>query len=316
MKHFLSLPLFSAAVLLFFCGCHMFEEKTEIPSFSGMDFKLIDQGKNTRLFRHSSGKTLKLFQGKRHCLIDGGLFFLPHAVTLDSNGKYQISPPGMEKVIYPLFGEKFSPRHKIKTVILDPGHGGDNFGAVGRKHKEKDLNLSLAREIASSLEKQGFKVRFTREDDRFLTLEERGAFARKENGDVFLSIHHNAGGLGSHGVETYIVTPCGSASTNDPATQVHKTAAPGNSCDDQNIHLGSLLQKNMIKQTSRQDRGVRFARFRVLVLSTLPGALIEAGFVSHLQEEQSCALPANQRKIAEAVTAALVEYNAGIRDRK
>ena len=313
MKHFLSLPLFSAAVLLFFSGCRMFEEKTETPSFSGMDFKLIEQGKNTRLFRHSSGKTLKLFQGKRHCLIDGGLFFLPHAVTLDPNGKYQISPSGMEKVIYPLFGEKFSPRHEIKTVILDPGHGGDNFGAVGRKHKEKDLNLSLAREIASSLRKRGFKVRFTREDDRFLTLEERGAFACKENGDVFLSIHHNAGRVAAKGIETYIVTPCNAASTNDRETQVHKTVVPGNSCDAQNIHLGALLQENMVKNSSRQNRGLRFARFRVLVLSRIPAALIEAGFVSNPQEEQECGLIANQRKIAEGIAEAISQFNSADR---
>ena len=313
MKHFLSLPLFSAAVLLFFSGCRMFEEKTEPPSFSGMDFKLIEQGKNTRLFRHSSGKTLKLFQGKRHCLIDGGLFFLPHAVTLDPNGKYQISPSGMEKVIYPLFGEKFSPRHEIKTVILDPGHGGDNFGAVGAKYKEKDLNLSLAREIASSLRKRGFKVRFTREDDRFLTLEERGNFACKENGDVFLSIHHNAGRVAAKGIETYIVTPCNAASTNDRETQVHKTIVPGNSCDAQNIHLGALLQENMVKNSSRQNRGLRFARFRVLVLSRIPAALIEAGFVSNPQEEQECGLIANQRKIAEGIAEAISQFNSADR---
>jgi N-acetylmuramoyl-L-alanine amidase len=64
----------------------------------------------------------------------------------------------------------------------------------------------------------------------------------------------------------------------------------------------------MVKATSRQNRGLRFARFRVLVLSHIPAALIEAGFVSHAQEEQDCGLIANQRKIAESIADALVFF--------
>ena len=308
MKRLFFLPLFSAAVCLFFSGCRMMDEKIKTPSFAEMDFKVEKSGKNFRLFRHRSGKTLKLFSGKRYCSIDGKLYFLPHSVSADADGKYQVSPLCVEKVIHPLFEGAFSPLPVIETVILDPGHGGDNFGAVGAKYKEKDLNLSLAREIASALKKRGFKVRFTREDDRFLTLEERGNFARKENGDVFLSIHHNAGRAAAKGIETYIVTPRHAASTNDRETQVHKTVVPGNSCDAQNIHLGALLQENMVKKTSRQNRGLRFARFRVLVLSRIPAALIEAGFVSNAQEEQECALISNQRKIAESIADALVFF--------
>lgn len=308
MKHLFFLPLLTAALCLVFSGCRSMDKQIKTLSFTEMDFKVEKSGKNFRLFRYRSGKTLKLFRGKRYCSIDGKLYFLPHSVSAD--GKYQVSQLCVEKVIYPLFEEKFSPRSTIKTVILDPGHGGDNFGAVGAKYKEKDLNLSLAREIASALKKRGFKVRFTREDDRFLTLEERGNFARKENGDVFLSIHHNAGRTGANGIETYIVTPCHSASTNDRETQLHKTIVPGNSCDAQNIHLGAFLQENMVKRTFRQNRGLRFARFRVLVLSEIPAALIEAGFVSNPQEEQECGLIANQRKIAEAVADSLEQYNA------
>ncbi len=308
MKHLFFLPLFTAALCLFFCGCRTMDEQISPSSFAEMDFKVEKSGKNFRLFRHRSGKTLKLFSGKRYCSIDGKLYFLPHSVSAD--GKYQVSQLCVDKVIHPLFEGVSCPRPVIETVILDPGHGGDNSGAVGVKYKEKDLNLSLAREIASALKKRGFKVRFTREDDRFLTLEERGNFARKENGDVFLSIHHNAGRTAAKGIETYIVTPRNAASTNDRETQLHKTIVPGNSCDAQNIHLGAFLQENMVKRTFRQNRGLRFARFRVLVLSEIPAALIEAGFVSNPQEELECGLIANQRKIAEAVADSLEQYNA------
>ena len=285
------------------------DDKIKTPSFSEMDFKVEKSGKKFQLFRHRSGKTLKLFSGKRYCSINGKLYFLPHSVSAD--GKYQVSQLCVEKVIYPLFEEKFSPRSTIKTVILDPGHGGDNSGAVGVKYKEKDLNLSLAREIASALKKRGFKVRFTREDDRFLTLEERGRIACRENGDLFLSIHHNSSrNKRAAGVETYIVTPCGSASSNDPETQLHEVSVPGNKHDRENIHLAAVIQAHISKKCLRKDRGVRFARFRVLVLSQIPAALIEAGFVSNPQEEQACGLIANQRKIAEGIADSLEQYNA------
>ena len=311
MKVYSIVPLLAAPVLFFVCGCRMFDEKIQPPGFAQLG--LTESAEDNCLFRHSSGGTLKLVPRKRHCFINGRMFYLPHAVTQDDNGKCRVSDLGIEKVIAPLFTGASFPRRIIRTVILDPGHGGDNSGAVGVKYKEKDLNLSLAREIASSLRKRGFKVRFTREDDRFLTLEERGNFACKENGDVFLSIHHNAGRVAAKGIETYIVTPCNAASTNDRETQVHKTIVPGNSCDAQNIHLGALLQENMVKNSSRQNRGLRFARFRVLVLSRIPAALIEAGFVSNPQEEQECGLIANQRKIAEGIAEAISQFNSADR---
>lgn len=265
------------------------------------------------LYRHPRLGTLKLVPRRRYCYINGMQFFLPHAVTVDENGRYQVSELGIEKVIKPLFTECPAAFPLIRQVILDPGHGDQNFGAVGACYKEKDLNLALSEEIAKSLEKRGIKVRFTRKDDTFLTLEERGNYACPENGDLFLSIHHNASqNKKSSGTETYIVTPCGSASTNDPSTRIHKTTVPGNLHDAVNIRLAAAIQKNMVKQTGRCDRGVRFARFRVLVLSRLPGALIEAGFVSNPSEELLCGKSGEQRKIAEAIAEAVVEYNSSV----
>lgn len=312
-RHFMkrSPVLLLTAVVMLFCGCVWMNKNTENLELAQLGLKV--SAKDPCLYSHSLRGTLKLVPRRRYCYINGMLFYLPHAVTVDENGRCQVSALGIEKVIKPLFTEQSASFPLIRQVILDPGHGDENFGAVGIHHKEKDLNLALSKEIANALEKRGIKVRFTRTDDTFWTLEERGNFARPENGDLFLSIHHNASqNKNASGVETYIATPCGSASTNDPAIQVHKTAVPGNLHDAVNIRLAAAIQKNMVQKAERRDRGVRFARFRVLVISQLPGALIEAGFVSTPSEELLCGKAVEQRKIAEAIAEAVVEYNSNI----
>ena len=308
MRHLSLLVLILASVSSFFSGCVSFRKSGTPPELAQLGFK-VSAG-DFRVFHHAANGVLKLFPEKRFCYINGMQFYLPHAVTVDEDGRCRVSELSIEKVIKPIFAGV--PRKTlIRTVLLDPGHGEHNFGAVGKKYKEKDLNLSLAKAIAAALKKRGIQVRMTRMNDKFLTLEQRGKLARKKNGDLFLSIHHNASpNSDACGVETYIVTPGGAASSNDAETQVHRFKVQGNSCDAENIRLAAQIQKNMVKYTGRADRGVRFARFRVLTLSTLPGALIEAGFVSNEKEEADCGKTGEQRKIAEAIADAIVFYNS------
>ena len=308
MRRLSLMPLLLACVSFLFGGCATFRKSSTPPELARLGFKA--SAGDFRVFHHTGKGVLKLFPEKRFCYINGMQFYLPHAVTVDDDGRCRVSDLSIEKVIKPLFAGV--PRKTlIRTVLLDPGHGEHNFGAVGKKYKEKDLNLSLAKAISAALKKRGIQVRMTRMNDKFLTLDQRGKLARKKNGDLFLSIHHNASpNRDACGVETYIVTPGGAASSNDAENQIHRFKVQGNSCDAENIRLAALMQKNMVKYSGRVDRGVRFARFRVLTLSTLPGALIEAGFVSNEKEESSCGKAGEQRKIAEAIADAIVSYNS------
>lgn len=296
------------ALLLFFCGgCSLFRGETASPELAGMGFRALSGSPG--VFVHPAG-VLKLTPGKRTCLINGMQFFLPHAVQLDERGRYCVTALSIAKVIQPLFsGQPIT--CPVRTVIIDPGHGGDDLGAKGLKFKEKELNLALAKAVAEALKKRGFNVRMTRMNDKFLTLDQRGKLAHKGNGDLFLSIHHNAAAnKNSNGVETYIVTPGGAASSNDKEEQIHKKSVSANCYDTVNIRLAALIQQNMVRKTAAADRGVRFARFRVLALSQLPGALIEAGFVSHPAEELQCGSAQRQRKIAEAIADAVTRLNS------
>lgn len=306
MKNILQYKLLPVLLLLLSGGCFFFRGDLTAPELAQMGFHAVSGNPGT--LTHPRG-VLKLTPGKRTCFINGMQYFLPHAVTVDEKGRCRISPLGMEKVIKPVFGETTIP-YPVRTVILDPGHGQNDFGAKGKKYNEKDLNLALAKEIAAALKKRGFEVRMTRMNDTFLTLDQRGKLAKKANGDLFLSIHHNASqNKNSTGVETYIVTPAGSASSNDQETQIHAKSVSGNRYDAVNMQLASLIQQNMVKRTRSADRGVRFARFRVLALSQLPGALIEAGFVSNAAEEIQCGSQLRQKKIADAIADAIAKLN-------
>ena len=156
-----------------------------------------------------------------------------------------------------------------------------------------------------------YTVRMAQEETVVLSAADVRRLMDTGNGDLFLSIHHNAAAnKNSNGVETYIVTPGGAASSNDKEEQIHKKSVSANCYDTVNIRLAALIQQNMVRKTAAADRGVRFARFRVLALSQLPGALIEAGFVSHPAEELQCGSAQRQRKIAEAIADAVTRLNS------
>ena len=98
-------------------------------------------------------------------------------------------------------------KHKISRIIIDPGHGGKDPGAIGPAgEKEKDITLAVSKELAARLNEDGFEIFLTRKDDTFIPLEERTAFANKKKADLFISVHVNANEKVSlRGVETYFL---------------------------------------------------------------------------------------------------------------
>src|SRR5690606_30936791 len=95
--------------------------------------------------------------------------------------------------------------YQVKTIVIDPGHGGKDPGCHNSQVKEKELALDIALKLGEIIQKKmpGVKVVFTRKDDRFVELHDRAAIANKNNADLFISIHVNAGPSGMHGTETY-----------------------------------------------------------------------------------------------------------------
>lgn len=186
-------------------------------------------------------------------------------------------------------------------VILDPGHGGDDPGAVvADMPHEKTLVLDVARRVKRRLIAAGIKVRMTRGGDKTLTLAERPEFARRRHGSVLVSIHANtAPSTAAHGIETFVMPAAGFPSTAETVPVME--SFPGNRHDAASLQLAYFLQRELIDQTQAVDRGVKRARFEVLRLAPCPAALVEIGFLSNASERKRLASPDYQDRLADGI---------------
>lgn len=218
----------------------------------------------------------------------------------------------------------------VARVVIDPGHGGSDPGARGPTGiEEKDVTLSLARQIAPALAGIGIEVKLTRDDDRYVTLEERTALANAFGADVFLSIHCNAAERsGRHGIETYVLDTTTSdmagrvaarenATSSSASNEVASLLASMRLADQatRSTRLAELLLRGSVASLSSYqdvvDGGVHRAGFYVLVGARMPAVLFETGYISHAVEEQRLGSRAYQARLADAVVNAIKAYREG-----
>jgi N-acetylmuramoyl-L-alanine amidase len=199
----------------------------------------------------------------------------------------------------------------LKSICLDPGHGGKDPGFQVGSNQEKNLTLLLSQELEAQLKRAGWKVSVTRTRDTFIDLPDRPAVARRRRADLFVSLHFNAtvSSAGSvKGAEVYCLTPPGAPSTNAGGEIVGSGWFPGNRYNDENMVLGYQLQKTLAQHVPVEDRGVHRARFVVLRDATTPAVLIEAGFLSNPVEGRKICSPAYRRQLAAAIVDGLEAY--------
>jgi len=200
---------------------------------------------------------------------------------------------------------------RVKTVCLDPGHGGKDPGNHVGANQEKRYTLLLAQEVRKQLARAGLKVTLTRSSDTLLELPDRPALAKRKKADLFVSLHFNAAGndRGSvRGAEVFCLTPAGLASTNADGKGASADSFIGNRNNSLNLFLAYQMQKALIHNLAVEDRGVRRARFAVLRDATMPAVLIEAGFMSHPTEGGKIFTAAYRQQIARAIVEGLLAY--------
>jgi N-acetylmuramoyl-L-alanine amidase len=237
--------------------------------------------------------------------------------VLGRKGAVYLSRIDLNSTLQPLLSPaKLGSSRKIRTVVLDPGHGGKDPGFRVGATEEQRHTLLLAQEVRKLLTSAGFKVVLTRASDRFVDLAERPALARRKNADVFISLHYNATEGASkssvQGTEVYCLTPAGAFSTNAQRGRGDTAACPGNRTDAFNVLLGYHLQSALTRSLSVSDRGLRRARFAVLRDTTMPAALIEAGFLSHPSEGRKILDPTYRKKIARAIVQGLQDFQKAV----
>lgn len=223
----------------------------------------------------------------------------------EEGGEYYISVTDMEKLVDPVLNPRYSGR-RVTTVVLDPGHGGHDSGAVSAYAREKVCNLQLAQRVGRKLEKAGFKVVMTRKGDYFLTLQQRVAIANATPDCVFVSIHHNSGRSAARGIETFTLAPHG---TTSPFARTRRTEdLAGNKQDSENIALATAVHSRAIFATKAVDRGIQRARFSVLCTIKRPAILFEAGFVSNPDEGTLITKPDYQEKLATCISEGILAF--------
>ena len=217
---------------------------------------------------------------RRDILVNGVTHWISSPI-LATRGRLWISELDVLKTLDPVLRpERLRSRWQVRTVVLDPGHGGTDRGTRGRSSLEKTLTLDVAKRVERILEASGVNVVLTRTYDRTVPLDDRVSFARAQKADLFVSIHFNSGGF-AEGIETYCVPPAGARSTASPFwSRDERTAMPSNRFDDQSVWLAHCVQKALLRATGAVDRGVRRARFYVLRYQDGPAILVEAGFLS------------------------------------
>jgi len=216
----------------------------------------------------------------------------------------------------------------IQTVVLDPGHGGRDPGAIGVGGlREKEVTLAMARSLAKELEARGFRVVLTRDDDRAIDLEERTAIAEAARGDLFVSLHANAARRRSvRGVETYYldedherhslnVAARENGVRPDEVNALQRTLAKlrVHEVSPHSRRLAEMIQERIVSGMPRpfrpvSDLGVKKGPFYVLFLSTMPAVLIEAGFITNKADARRLRDDAYRDAMAEQIAEALVRY--------
>lgn len=252
------------------------------------------------------GRKLELTEQSRMAKLNGVVVFL-NEPFVEREGFFSLSDSDFEYTLRSAL-EPADIVLRSKIVVIDPGHGGAEPGSENKSLSilEKDLNLDVSVRLQKLLEENGFKVVLTRYNDRLVPLEDRSRIANRSNAGIFLSIHFNsASNDEASGIETYMLTPPESASSNDAAVGSDELSYSGNYFDHLNFELGYRIQSQLIADLQRVDRGIKKARFKVLKDLECPGLLVECGFLSHGKEAPLINTPVYRQKLAESLSHSL-----------
>ena len=220
---------------------------------------------------------------------------------------------------------------KIKTIVLDPGHGGKDPGAIGIEGlKEKDVVLDVAKRVRALAKQEmpWLDVKLTREDDTFPELEQRTALANAMEADLFFSIHANASGKRgrSSGIETYFMNFASDKEAEELAAKENAYSQLSqakltdllkkitlNNKKEESQELARFIQTNLYRQTKpvnryARNRGVRSAPFVVLIGADVPSVLVEISFVDHAVEGKLLLTSDYRDRIARGLLGGIKAY--------
>lgn len=203
--------------------------------------------------------------------------------------KFSVGSGGSNGQVHIMFILKKDIPDRDSLVVIDPGHGGKDSGALGSFSKEKDINLAVALKVGTMLTRKGINVAYTRTTDVFVPLESESATANIMNAALFVSIHCNSAqdNPDAQGTETYYYAP-----DSNPELYLQK---------DERENLARAIHQRLVTNIGRPDRGVKTYNLSVLRNTDMPSALVELAFICNLQEETLLNQEEFQNKAAQAI---------------
>lgn len=230
--------------------------------------------------------------------------------------------------------------YRLRTVVIDPGHGGRDPGALGRRSREKDIVLAVSLKLGEYINQHlpDVNVIYTRSTDEFVELHRRAEIANRNNADLFISIHANANTNRTvRGTDTFVMGHHTSKENLEVAMKENAAILLEDDYDEQyegfdpnssesyiifslmqntylsqSLDFASYVQGQFRERVGRVDRGVRQAGFLVLWQTTMPSVLIEVGFISNEEEERFLMSEQGQAYIASAIFRAFRDYKVSI----
>jgi N-acetylmuramoyl-L-alanine amidase len=280
---------------------------THWASANGLEIRWLKRDETLQLSSRSTKIVLTV--DSREAQLSGTEVWLLFPVV-QRNGTVYLSQLDLQTTLQPIITPpKNRPGAVIKSVCLDPGHGGKDPGNHLGSNQEKKFTLLLALEVREQLTRAGIKATLTRTTDTFIELPTRPELARRRNADVFISLHFNAFAQNSvRGAEVYCLTPAGASSTNARGEGGGAGWFAGNRCNEKNTFLAYQMQKSLTKNLAVEDRGLKRARYAVLRDAVMPAVLIEGGFMSNPAEGRKIFDAAYRKQMARAIVEGLLAY--------
>jgi N-acetylmuramoyl-L-alanine amidase len=253
----------------------------------------------------------------------GAINLFPNATEAEKNKLVIVVPPPAKEDL------QLQGRVPKMRIVVDAGHGGRDYGTVGRDGLlEKDLVLEIGQRLGKLLESRlGMAVIYTRQDDNYIPLAERARIANLAQADLFVSVHANYSDLPSaRGVETYYTNFATAPSSKDVETRLSASGASNEATAslspadlhqriEQSRRLAASVQRSLYETLSVQnpglrDRGIKEAGFAVLTESAMPGILAEVSFVSSPADEQKLRSDGYREQVAEALYKGIARFAA------
>lgn len=296
----------------------------------------MENGANEIVVRAGSGTILINGAHKkmdRPAVLSSGEMYVPVSFV-NKNFGIMTGAKSAEKTPRPPEAVTEGPKaYRIRTVVVDAGHGGKDPGAIGRRSrlKEKNMTLSIAKKLGSILERSGLRVIYTRSNDTFIPLPKRTSIANNAKADLFVSVHINASRSRSlSGFECYHLSDAtddnaraleafedSSLTMNDKAEVEHSRQLDKTLWDlaltenrEESSELASYICDAVEGARASRVRGVRSARFYVLKHTHMPAVLVEIGYLSNIAEEAKLKDPAFLDRMTELVAAGVLKYKS------